>query len=166
MRAQRIRRHSYRRPTIERFWLQVSKTETCWLWTGPFTTRGRPRFWTAPKQGVYAHRYIYEQLIGPIPDGLYVCHHCDNPACVRPDHLFVGTQDDNMKDMVAKDRANKPKGESNGRAKLTEDDVRYIRQNYKFRSPTYGRKALAERFGVDVVTIRAILIRKLWSHVE
>lgn len=162
----RAQRHSYRRPPLERFWLNVIKTERCWLWTGPLSAQGRPIFQIAPKKPVRAYRYIYEQIVGLIAKGLYVCHHCDNPICVNPAHLFVGTQDDNMKDMVSKGRANKPKGEKNGRAKLTEEDVRYIRQNYRSKSSIYGRKALAEKFGVDVVTIRAILIRKLWSHIE
>lgn len=93
-------------PPLERFWPKVQKTDCCWEWTGyvmpnGYGTFGRGR---AIEGKVYAHRFAYEALVGPIPVGQHVCHRCDNRRCVRPDHLFLGTQRDNMRDMVAKGR--------------------------------------------------------------
>lgn len=154
-----------------RFKFYTKKTKTCWWWTGPHTAHGRPtiRLSKNPEgenyNTYYAHRWSYEKFVGPIPDGLYVCHKCDNPSCVRPDHLFVGTQDDNMKDMVRKGRQNNPLGESNGRAKLTEDDVRYIRLNYKKMDKVHGARAMGRRYGVVPATITEVVARRKWTHV-
>jgi len=105
--------------------------------------------------------------VGPIPEGRNVCHHCDRPLCVRPDHLFVGTQADNMADMAAKGRrrhfTGRPqKGETNYYAKLTEDDVRTIR---KLEADGISRKVIAERFGIHPSNIYYIVSRKTWTHV-
>lgn len=150
---------------LKKFYDRVQITDGCWIWIGGVSVAGRPVLYTYGR-GHRAHRFSYETFVGPIPDGLYVCHHCDNILCVNPWHLFVGTQDDNMKDMKVKDRANKPKGELNGRAKLTEDDVRYIRDNYRFRHPKFGQKALARKFDVCTLTIVEVIKRNKWKHVE
>lgn len=94
-----------RRPPEQRFLSYVNRTEGCWVWTGG-TTGPPPKYgcFFDGKKYVRAHRYAYEQAFGPIPDGLFVCHHCDNRLCVRPDHLFVGTQSDNIRDMWSKGR--------------------------------------------------------------
>lgn len=92
----------------ERFWRKVDKPNGengCWLWTGSFTTPGYGQF-RADGKNLSTHRYAYEISRGPIPKGLLVCHHCDNPKCVRPDHLFLGTHKDNHDDSVAKGRRN------------------------------------------------------------
>lgn len=89
----------------ERVWSRVTKTEGCWLWTGSKTVHGYGLVsnghtgWAG-----YAHRLIYAWTFGPIPDGMEVCHRCDTPSCVRPEHLFLGTHADNMHDMAAKGR--------------------------------------------------------------
>lgn len=88
----------------ERFWNYVQKTETCWLWTGSRADTGYGVHWTDEKKLVGAHRYSYELHNGPIPEGLFACHHCDNPPCVNPDHLFPGTAEDNAQDMSRKGR--------------------------------------------------------------
>lgn len=88
----------------ERFWEKVEKTDGCWLWTASLTNKGYGEFRLNEPSPILAHRVAYELAHGPIPPGLFVCHHCDNPPCVRPDHLFLGTQKDNAQDMVRKGR--------------------------------------------------------------
>ncbi|NUQ92859.1 MAG: HNH endonuclease [Gemmatimonadaceae bacterium] len=86
-----------------RFWQKVEKTETCWLWTGARYSATRYGQVILPGRVVRgAHRVAWELTHGPIPDGLFVCHRCDNKQCVRPDHLFLGTPKDNTHDMIAK----------------------------------------------------------------
>lgn len=87
----------------ELFWPRVLKTDKCWEWTGGLDRQGYGKFYNqrgAPR----AHRFSYELAFGPIPQGKLVCHHCDNPKCIRPDHLFIGTHKDNTQDAVRKNR--------------------------------------------------------------
>ena len=92
------------RSAEDRFWAKVDKTGDCWVWTGALTHSGYGKFKVRSYKVVLAHRWAYEVTHGPIPAGLFVCHRCDVPSCVRPSHLFVGTQTDNMKDAAAKGR--------------------------------------------------------------
>jgi hypothetical protein len=87
-----------------KFESHIVKTDSCWIWNGPLFKSGYGRISNREKK-LRAHRVSYEFYVGPIPDGLNVLHRCDNPLCVNPDHLFVGTHLDNMKDMEAKGRA-------------------------------------------------------------
>lgn len=107
-----------------------------------------------------AHRVAWILMFGPLFDGAVVCHKCDNPACVRPDHLFVGTHADNMADKVAKGR--QTKGEANYNAKLTEGDVREIRALADSGVPN---KHIAQQFKLDRSTVSHIRSRKRWAHV-
>ncbi len=107
-------------PISERFWKKVNKdgptmphmTTPCWVWMGYTDRKGYGRFSLTADKSTPAHRFSYELHNGPIPIGMFSCHHCDNPPCCRPDHLFAGTQLDNEADKAAKGR--QPKGERNG----------------------------------------------------
>lgn len=134
-----------------RFWARVRKTDGCWLWTGGRRgSEGYGGFYIAPRECVSTHRYSYELCVGPIPEGMEVCHTCDNPPCVNPAHLFLGTHADNMRDAREKRRFPRKPGEAANPAKLSNADAAAIRERYA-RRVTYPQ--LAERFGTtrDVI---------------
>ena len=177
------------RTASERFWEKVEKTDGCWVWQGAghsmkygyFGLDGRNRL---------AHRVAWELICGPIPDGLCVCHHCDTPKCVRPDHLFLGTHKQNSEDMVAKGRSASGdrssarlypeslrcgddhwshrmpervrRGSRHNRAKLTESDIRRIREVGK-QGQTLAE--IASKYGVHLSSIHLILAGKTWKHI-
>jgi hypothetical protein len=87
---------------LSSFWDKVSKGDGCWLWLANAPT-SYGMFWNG-QRNIYAHRFAYEATYGEIPPGMCACHRCDNPKCVRPDHLFLGTRKDNTRDMIAKGR--------------------------------------------------------------
>lgn len=127
----------------------------CWLWTAALDHNGYGLIGSGGKHGtnLQAHRVSWELHCGPIPDGQCVLHRCDTPSCVNPDHLFLGTQIENLLDMTQKGRrAPMPvtDGEANGRAKLTEADVFKIR---RLRAAGVGGPTLAKQFGVDHKTV-------------
>ncbi len=149
----------------DRFWKYVEKTEGCWLWTaarggGGYGQLGVGRM--GENRFVRAHRLSYEIHVGAIPDGMCVLHHCDNPQCVRPDHLFLGTPRDNSEDMIRKGRHSY--GEKRPLSVLTADQVREMR--CLFAAGGVTKMALARRFKINHATVRAILARKAWKHVE
>jgi hypothetical protein len=164
-------RYSYVAPVSnpeEKFWEKVNKTDSCWLWTASKRTTDRTggygKFATGRrnKQTTYmAHRFSWVLENGPIPDGLDVLHHCDNRLCVNPDHLFLGTQQDNMDDMIAKGRS--AKGEKNPHAILTEDIVMQIREAIRVRQGTLAD--VARLFGITYVSLQAIYHRRNWKHI-
>lgn len=159
-------------PIDDRFWAKVKGrgTDGCWEWTANQNGRGYGILFVhkkangAPKL-VYAHRFSWELHNGPIPDGLIVMHRCDNRVCINPTHLMLGTYADNSADMIAKGRSVKsgPKGTETWNAKLTEDDVRAIRQR---RANGEWLKVIAADYGVSIHSVDFIAKRKTWRHVE
>lgn len=148
-----------------RFWSRVCVGDGCWLWTGALNNVGYGQF-SVRCRHVLAHRMSWTLECGPIPAGLWALHDCpggDNPACVRPSHLFLGTRADNMADMVAKDRQARLKGEAAPRAKLTEAQVLGIRARAAAGEP---HRKLGREFAVDYSTISDIVRRKSWAHLE
>ncbi|KKN64480.1 hypothetical protein LCGC14_0490930 [marine sediment metagenome] len=113
------------------------------------------------------HRLAWQEANGPIPSGLQVLHHCDNPPCHNPDHLFLGTQSDNMRDCLAKGRhaSGHMVGENHGMSKLTEEQVRYIKEIKVTRPYTGVLGRAADEFGVARGTIDAIRSGRNWKHV-
>jgi len=151
----------YSRPSAEeRFWGQVAKGDGCWEWTGTDRGRGYGRIY-ANGRTIGTHRFSYELHHGPIPAGMFVCHSCDNPRCVRPDHLFLGAPAENSADMVAKGRQNSPVGERHGGSKLKAEDVRQIRRLVDERAVT--QREIGERFGVSQSLVAQIAARKVWA---
>lgn len=147
----------------DRFWAQVERTGECWEWRGKLGRGGYGQTWRDGRAPL-VHRVSWELHYGPIPEGLFVCHRCDNPPCVRPDHLFLGTAKENTQDMMAKGRfrlSRKRRGEEHPRAKLTAEQAGLIRA----RVGTSRRK-LAEEFGVSPGTIRAIHEGRTWKDVR
>lgn len=119
--------------TEERFMSHVQKgsgDNDCWIWTGGCNQQGYGNFRVGIKIEK-AHRVSYRLFVGDLDDNLLVCHTCDNPPCVRPDHLFVGTQSENVEDMFQKGRGNRASGEGHGSHKLNNSDVEYIRSSSK-----------------------------------
>ena len=144
----------------ERFWSKVDKSGDCWLWLGARTAQGYGSFKIGPDTHV-AHRVAYALTFGPIRKGRLVRHSCDNPPCCNPAHLLLGTDADNIADKV--DRGRQAKGEGNGRAKLTADDVRAIRVSH---AAGVAVRSLAAMYGVHPRAIDYIVQRVNWKSVS
>ena len=134
------------------FWDYVDKSGSCWEWTGSKCSKGYGNAWI---NGSYigAHRASWEMTNGSIDKGFHVLHKCDNPACVNPDHLFSGTNADNVADKLKKGRQ---------QSKLNADQVKVIKRNIG----SVSQAKLAEWFGVDQSLISRIKSGQLWSRVE
>ena len=140
------------------FLYYVRKTAGCWIWTGGLTWDGYGKSSTCHGDQL-AHRCAWVKYVGKIPKGLWVLHTCDNPACVNPKHLFLGTTQDNTRDMDRKGRRNPPCGERCNLHKLSIFEVRRIIQLSK---EGFSQKELGERFNVDRRQISRILGGKRW----
>ena len=127
----------------------------CFIWKGQITKEGYARKWIRGRMQ-RLNRVAWEWANGPVPDGMIVCHTCDNRACVNPDHLFLGTNADNSADMVAKGRS--ARGENHSQARLTDDDARAILNSDETSDE------LAARFGVTRSTINRVRARTHWRH--
>ena len=144
---------------MDRFRSKVQKSESCWLWVGAKKPSGYGNFYMN-RRYLGAHVASYLLFKGQIGKGLYVCHECDNPSCVNPDHLFLGSPKENQADSYRKNRG--ALGEASGVSKLTDDAVREIRE---LRGYGALLSDLAERFGVDQATISYAARGKTWAHV-
>jgi hypothetical protein len=146
----------------ERFWEKVVKSEGCWSWTGATGDFGHGVIGSGGQRGrlLKAHRVSWEIHFGPIPPGLCVLHHCDNPPCCNPDCLFLGTLADNNEDKMAKGRGDFLYGATNPSARLTQAQVDEIRSRY----PAETQVQLAQVFGVHYTTIGRIVHRRGWAH--
>ncbi len=156
-----------RRKDVEvrtRFESRIAKTDGCWLWTartdeygyGAITVRG---------QELKAHRLSYEFYVGRIPDGLLVLHSCDNPPCVRPDHLRAGTYADNVNDMWSRGRGPARHGVHAGAlTRLNDEIVRRMREEYAKGGVTCAQ--LGKKYGIGYSQASNITSRKSWRHVD
>lgn len=158
---------------IERFWTKVQKTDSCWNWNGQFSKSGYGKFAVREngiRRHLRAHRAAWEIATGSAPS-LLVCHRCDNPACVRIDHLFLGTAKDNTQDALRKGRLRTGpmpagavcRGERSGNARLTEIDVLEIRA---LAATGLAQSAIAARFGIRQPQVSAIVIGRSWAHIK
>lgn len=143
----------------ERFWskVDVRGPEECWPWKFGVNSSGYGVFCGLLRRQMIAHRFSWEIVNGPIPTGLNVCHSCDNPPCVNPRHLFIGTTAENAADRNLKGRQSK--GQTHPVSKLTDNDVQEIRT-----SRASGAR-LSIRFGVSRTQISNIRNRKQWAHI-
>lgn len=140
------------------FQQSYKKSKGCWEWQGKKFANGYGCFYYLGKY-LLAHRVMWQMLFGKtIPRGMNVCHKCDNRACVRPSHLFLGSQKENMKDMIAKGRENPPTGINHYRCKLTDADVTEIRRLWNETKKT--QKELANQFEVRMNQINRIINNK------
>jgi hypothetical protein len=150
-----------RRSWQEAYWLNVAKTDGCWIWTGGRDARGYGRVWTTRAPMQVAHRLAWFLAYDEDPGPLHVCHRCDNPPCVNPAHLFLGDDATNLSDMADKKRS--AWGSRNHHAKLTADDVREIR---RLAAGGVRQAEIAERFSVSRVTVSNIHRRKSWYQLD
>lgn len=162
------------RRNIEAFWSRVNKAAPngCWEYTGFRKWDGYG--WLSRKiegrksRYITAHRYAWTLLRGQVPEGMQVLHRCDNPPCCNPDHLFLGTRDDNMADMWRKGR--NPRGERSRHAKLTEAQAKAILDN----PPSWPNKPhggggiheLADKYGVGYACIASLVAGRTWKHLR
>jgi len=143
----------------ERFWSKVDKSGGCWLWRASrFLSTGYGRIHVNGRS-CGAHRIAWELTFGTIPEGLFVCHRCDNKTCCNPAHLFLGTADDNMQDKTNKGRATR--GADVNTCRLSRDQVQEVRAEY--RSGKVTQQQLANRYGVKQPAISKIVLRTSWA---
>lgn len=157
--------HQITNTPVNRFWLQTEipkdKEDGCWIWVGTLNHHGYGNFRGFNGKNDKAHRFSYRLHYGKFDESLEILHSCDNPACVNPKHLSVGTHDTNMEQMVERGRSIPMRGENAFNNKLTEEQVLEIRSRYSNGNGTY--KSLSGEFGVSVGHIKNLVIGKSWA---
>ena len=148
---------------VDRFWAQLEKGRGCWNWIGSKDGDGYGQI-VVNKSSMKSHRFSWLIHNGEIPHKMLVCHHCDNPGCVNPKHLFIGTNKDNMVDAANKGRT--LQGAKNHFCKLTVEIVLEIRRRHLRNHKINGTGPLAKEFGVSESCIYKIVSRQIWKHVE
>ena len=141
------------------FWKKVMKSESCWAWTAYRDRHGYGYFCVQSGWPEHAHRVAWRLTYGNIPEGVYVLHKCDTPSCVRPDHLFLGTQADNMRD--AKEKGRTCRGEDHPGHRLTEQQAQDIRLLVQAGGDSH--ETIARRFGISRRLVGMIARRERWK---
>ena len=146
----------------DRFWKSVNKNgpNGCWIWDGARTKEDYGTFVVNGRRMVVS-RYAYALLVGKIPEGHLVCHHCDNPPCCNPAHLFAGTSQDNVSDCISKGRTNPVKGIESPMAKLSESEVLEI---ISLKRSGLTQSDIATRFGLNQSSVSRLFNKKRWKH--
>lgn len=163
-------RYQFTPRIIIRFWSKVDRSggpDACWPWMAGMDKDGYGKFSYPGNRYARAHRVSWSIANGPIEDGLYVCHTCDNPSCVNPSHLFIGTNTDNMRDKVKKGRHNynaawNPIGSKNPRAKLS--DAQVIEARRRWLQGGISKSQLAREMGVSSTLMSWVITGKVWRH--
>lgn len=148
----------------KQFLEKVDKTDSCWIWKGYRDSKGYGEIAGADGKRTRAHRVSWLFYRGQIPDGICVCHRCDNPPCVNPNHLFLGTQADNLRDMRTKKRWT-PRvivGGANPRCRFTADQVLALRKSFDAGGTL---TEVAKKYALPISTVWNIVHRKTWSHI-
>ena len=146
----------------DRFWYRVRITPGCWEWIGGKDSKGYGNYSGGP--GGRAHIVAYANLVGHVPIGMCVCHHCDNPACVNPDHLFLGTKNDNNKDRHAKGRTSRMSrnvGSKHGMSVIDEDIARRI---VSMKQEGMRQVDIASNLSVSTQLVSLVVQGKRWNH--
>ncbi len=133
----------------------------CWIWCGAFNPKNGYGLLRDGEKTKLTHRLSYEIFKGKIEKGKYICHSCDNKLCINPDHLWIGSQSENIQDALNKKRWNPPRGESNGKSLLSEENVIEIR---KLLEQNMKQNQIAEKFNIDQSTVSDIKRKKRWKH--
>jgi hypothetical protein len=136
-----------------RFMSYVEKTDSCWIWKGTIKRGGYGKLCFKENKSAIASRVAYELFNGPIQDGMYICHLCDVPSCVNPDHLWVGSHMENTLDMIEKERQH---------SKLLSMDIIELRRLWQQGA---SNASLCERFNITSGTVSSIIHRRIWKHV-
>jgi hypothetical protein len=143
----------------ESFWSRVDRSGECWVWTRTRSTGGYGRIYVGRHRWANAHRRAWELAYGPIPEGMVVCHKCDNPPCVRLDHLFLGTMRDNAQDALRKGRLQV--GERNHQSRLTAAAAADIRRRWGAGELQVD---LAREYDVHIMTVNDLVHGRTWRH--
>ena len=150
-----------RRPLAERFWekVEVRDLHECWQWRASTKVGGYGKIADDDGRIQLAHRIAYRLVFGDFPLGLVVSHRCDNPGCVNPQHLFLGTQAENLRDMRIKRRDNPPRGSRHPKARLDESLVARVRADVR------SHRRIAKDYGIGKSTVGMIKAGATWIHV-